>query len=259
MNTFTNLGQCIAGCVLLLLVANVCGQEVNEGSNAFSGAFGGAAGFDTSAQNAVHALDKAQERADEHYKAERYERAYNMYRTLAEYGDKFSQYRVAYMHQHGRGVEKDLEQTFAWSYVAAEAGDSAFVKYHRQIRKQFTGDALQRVKQMAGEYLADYGVYAQATRARSLISKEMRKCSGSRTGNTCNKVASSGWKCGLASGDEVPAPDCLTLGMVGLPGLAGLQPADMRNTQKNLALLQDQYNPGRVELGELETIEDDMD
>jgi len=249
----------IAVCALMMSPLIAQAQEVNQGSGAFSGAFGGAAGTDTSGQNAVHALEKAQQRADEHYKAERYERAYNMYRTLAEYGDKFSQYRVAFMHQHGRGVEKDLQHAFAWSYVAAEAGDQAFVKYHRQIREPFYGEDLQRAKKLASQYLADYGIYAQASRARGLISREMRKCSGSRTGSSCSKVSSSGWQCGLASGDEVPASKCLTLGMVGLPGLAGLQPADMRRTQKSLARLQDEYNPGRVELGELEMVEDELD
>lgn len=245
--------------IFCMLSMTVCAQDSQPSGNFGLGGFGGAAGFDSSGQNAVHALEKAQQRADEHYKAERYERAYNMYHTLAEYGDKFSQYRVAFMHHYGRGVERDLEQAFAWSYVAAEAGEPAFVKYHRQIRSQFTADQLPPLKKLAGQYLADYGVYAQATRARGLISKEMRKCSGSRTGNTCNKVSSSGWNCGLASADDVPTSECLTLGMVGLPGLSGMQPADIRNTQKNLSLLQDQYNPGRVELGELEVIPDDND
>ena len=85
--------------------------------------------------------------------------------------------------------------------------------------------------------LADYGIYAQASRARGLISREMRKCSGSRTGSSCSKVSSSGWQCGLASADEVPASKCLTLGMVGLPGLAGLQPADMRKAHRRVLLV----------------------
>jgi len=225
----------------------------------FNNSFGGTAGTDPSVTNAVHALEKAQQRADEQYKAERYERAFSMYKTLAEYGDKFSQYRVAFMHQHGRGVPQDPMQTFAWSYLAAENGEPGFVKYHKQVRKQFTGEDLKRAKQLAGEYLRDYGTYAQASRARGLISREMRKCSGSRTGATCNKVSSSGWQCGLASGNDIPDPDCLTLGMVGIPALVGLQPADMRKAQKNLALLQDRYNPGRVELGELEVVDDEQD
>lgn len=240
----------------ILSMVAVLAQENTSPLNNFNASFGGAAGSDTSGQNAVLALEKAQQRADEHYKAKRYERAYNMYKTLAEYGDKFSQYRIAFMHQQGFGVEQSLTEAFAWSYLAAEAGDAGFVKYHLQIRGLLKDDELQPAKQLAGKYLQDHGIYAQASRARGLISKEMRKCSGSRTGNTCNKVTSSGWNCGLSGADDVPAANCLTLGMVGIPGLAGLQPADLRKTQKNLAQLEDKYNPGRVELGELELIDD---
>jgi len=246
----------------LLLISMAATAQLSSAdipSSAFGNSFSGVAGTDASASNAVVALTKAQERADEHYKAERYERAYNMYHTLAEYGDKFSQYRVAFMHHYGRGVEKDLTKAFAWSYVAAESGDDAFVKYHRQVREQFASDQLIQAKQLAGQYLQDYGMYAQASRARSYISREMRKCSGSRTGNSCNKVSSAGWQCGAGTAGELPNADCLTLGMVGIPALAGMQPADMRKTQKNLALLQDRYNPGRVELGELEIVEDEQD
>ncbi|GAB4118593.1 MAG: hypothetical protein Tsb0027_12100 [Wenzhouxiangellaceae bacterium] len=145
------------------------------------------------------------------------------------------------------------------TFLAAENGDSSFVNYHRQIRQQFEGDQLTRAKQLAGQHLEKYGMYAQASRARGLIAKEMRKCSGSRTGNSCSKVNTIGWQCSLYSGNDIPEPDCLTLGMVGLPGLAGLQPADMRKAQKNLAQLQDRYNPGRVELGELEVVDEEQD
>ncbi len=245
--------------LLISFASNAQYSSADSPSLAYGNSFGGAQGTDTTSSNAVIALTKAQERADEHYKAKRYERAYNMYKTLAEYGDKFSQYRVAFMHHSGRGVPKDMTEAFAWSYVAAEAGDEGFVKYHRQVREQFSDSEIKSAKQLAGNYLQDYGMYAQASRAKSYISKEMRKCSGSRVGSSCNKISASGWQCGASTAGELPNADCLTLGMVGIPALAGLQPADMRQAQKNLSILQDKYNPGRVELGELEMIEDEND
>jgi len=245
--------------LLFLSLSATAQTSADTPSKAFGNSFGGVAGTDASAQNAVIALGKAQERADDHYQAERYGRAYTMYHTLAQYGDKFSQYRVAFMHQYGRGVDKNLNQAFAWSYVAAEAGDDAFVQYHKQVREQFQGKPSAQAMQLAGDHLRDYGMYAQASRAKSYISREMRNCSGSRTGTTCNKISAAGWQCGNATAGELPNRDCLTLGMVGIPGLAGLQPADMRKAQKNLTILQDRYNPGRVELGDIDVIEDDTD
>jgi len=222
----------------------------------FNSGISGAQGTETSAINAVHALEKAQEMADQHYSEKRYGRAFRMYQKLAEAGDKFSQYRMAFMYQHGYGVKQDMELAFIWSYLAAETGDPGFVQYHKQVRERMNDQQLDRAKPMAVSHLRQFGTFAQAVRAKELISKELRKCSGSRTGNTCHKVRASGWKCGLASADGLPAPDCMMLGMVGLPGFAGLHPADIRVVQRNLGKLQDMYAPGEVEIGELRVLED---
>jgi len=111
-----NLFKIFVALSMLSCAAGVFAQGAEPGSVPrfdFNNSFGGTAGTDPSATNAVHALEKSQQRADDHYQAERYEQAYSMYRKLAEYGDKFSQYRVAFMHQHGRGVAKDIMKAFA--------------------------------------------------------------------------------------------------------------------------------------------------
>jgi len=251
----------LTGMLLLVFFTSSAQIPNEEVLNEFfsSSAFSGAQGTETSSINAVHALEKSQELADQLYQDKDYPRAFRMYEALAEHGDKFSQYRLAYMYEHGYSVAKDMRLAFAWSYLAAENGDPGIVKYHRYIRTKFDDTALRQVKPLAAQYLQKYGTYAQASKAKSLISREMRACSGSRTGSSCNKIRASGWKCGIVSGDNVPASDCMMLGMVGLPGFAGLQPADMRKAQQNLNRLQDMYHPGKVELGELRVIKDQLD
>ncbi|MDA3933457.1 MAG: hypothetical protein PF630_03900, partial [Gammaproteobacteria bacterium] len=69
----------------ILSMVAVLAQEHTSPLNNFNANFGGAAGTDTSTQNAVHALENAQQRADEHYKPKRYERAYTLYRTRDGY------------------------------------------------------------------------------------------------------------------------------------------------------------------------------
>ena len=255
---FTTVTQSVLSALLLLFLCHSNAQIPNDQfprNLEFNSAFSGAQGTETSAINAVHAVEKSQEAADKHYQEKRYQQAYEMYKVLAEHGDKFSQYRLAYMYENGYSVTRDMQQAFAWSYLAAENGDPGMLKYHRYVRSKFTGAQLKKAKQLAGQYLHEYGTFAQANKANKLLSRESRQCTGSRIGNSCHKIRASGWKCGLVSGNNMPATDCMMLGMVGLPGIAGLQPADLRKARQNLTLLQEIYNPGEVELGELRFIE----
>jgi hypothetical protein len=51
----------------------------------------------------------------------------------------------------------------------------------------------------------------------------------------------------------------LKLGSVGLPSVRGAQPLEIRKVELTLRDIMDQYNPGHVELRELELIDDDVD
>ncbi|GAB4198934.1 MAG: hypothetical protein Tsb002_34160 [Wenzhouxiangellaceae bacterium] len=227
----------------------------SQPSFAFGNNVQGINGVDGGNINAVQAFNRLQEAADKAYKDKDYERAYDMYHRLAEFGDKFSQYRIAYMHQNGVGVEKDPIEAFAWSYVSAETKKKGLVNYHVALRDRLAENDKALAMEKAEQYLEDYGLYAIADNARQLIRDQRKQCVGSRLGNSCERISSSGITCN-AFDAGMPGNACLTLGSVGLPALIGMQPQDVRLVENNLRNIMEQYSPGTVELGELEIIED---
>jgi len=245
----------------LILFSIITGNVLAQGSSADSPSFNfgnsiqGPGGIDSSSINAVLAFKKLQDTADADYKAEDYQRAFKRYHQLAKYNDKYSQYRIASMYAKGLGVEKNMVEAYAWTYVAAETKQKGFVNYHVSIRSKLNDSELQEGKNLASEYLKDYGTFAVASDARKLIRKQKRQCTGSRVGSSCDRISTAGINCGATS-QGVIGRECLTLGAVGLPSVAGLQPKDLRDAENQLERLMDTYNPGSVELGELELIDD---
>lgn len=205
--------------------------------------------------NAKHAFEKLQELADNDYADKKYAKAYEQYLNLAQLNDKFSQYRLSIMYLYGRGIEKNLAEAYAWSYISAEARQKGFVNNHVFIRDQLTPGQLAAGKRLAEDYHTEYGTFAIASEARNLIRRERRQCTGSRLGGNCDRVGSFGLNCGLTS-QGVLTRSCLVFGSIGLPGIASLLPADLYTAETQLELMIDHYNPGFIELGDLEIIED---
>ncbi len=117
-------------------------------------------------------------------------------------------------------------------------------------------DQITQGKELAAEYLKKYGTYATADHVRDMIRDERPKCARSRVGSTCNKVWAFWTTCNVNQ-VGIPERSCMLLGSVGLPGLAGLQPADLKTADRNLIALMDRYKPGRVIIGEFRVIEVD--
>lgn len=226
------------------------GVSLNYGNLVF-----GSENISTGALNAVIAFEKFQERADQLYADKDYKKAYELYLELARFNDKFSQYRISVMYLYGRGVQRDLADAYAWSYISAEARQKGFVNNHVYIRNLMTPEQLRAGKIRLEQYHDQYGTFAIASEARQLIRREKRQCTGSRLGTTCDGVAAFGTNCGITSEGQL-SRSCLVFGSVGLPGIASLQPVDLRTVETQLELMIDHYNPGFIELGDLEIIED---
>ena len=244
----------------LLMFSSLSFAQGNDSQPSF--AFGnnlqGTNGVDGGNVNAVQAYTKLQEQADAAYKDKDYDQAYKLYHRLAEYGDKFSQYRIAYMHQKGYGVEKNMIEALAWSYVSAEKKVKGFVNYHVGLKNKMSAEQVQRGLELGEEYLEEYGLYSVAYRAKRLIKKNKKRCTGSRVGSSCDRVSSSGITCN-AFENNLPGKECLTLGAVGLPAISGIQPKDLRLVENNLTEIMRTYSPGTVELRDLEIIKDEKD
>ncbi len=221
----------------------------------FNNIIQGANGMDTSGANAVLAYSKLQERADGHYADGNFESAYEEYMQLAQFNDKYSQYMLGAMYANGQGVRQNLAEAYAWSYVSAEGMQKEFVNAHVRLKQRMTPDQMERGQVLADEYREEFGTYALANEARRMVRKSKRGCTGSRLGSSCDSVASASLNCN-ASGQGVLSKECLVFGSIGLPSIAGMQPGHLRAVEKQLKTLMANYNPGKVELGELEIIED---
>jgi len=208
--------------------------------------------------NAVLALQQLQQRADQAYAENNFARAHELYLHLHRIGDKFAQFRLAVMYEDGRHVEQSLVEAYAWSFLAAETGRQALRDYHAQIKARLTPQQLSRARERASAMVAEHGIFAQAIRAQNLLREELKRCTGSRVGNRCDAVSSVSFDCGLGA-DRLPEPKCLRIGSMGLPAVAGVFPAQIRQVQNGLRNFIREYNPGRVELGDFELIPDAND
>ena len=65
-------------------------------------------------------IDKIIELADEHYEREEYEKAFELFKQIAEADDPYGQYSLGFMYENGVGVEADSEKSLAWYKKAAE-------------------------------------------------------------------------------------------------------------------------------------------
>jgi hypothetical protein len=236
--------------VLLLLATQ---QVFAQGSNAFSSSFTGAEGVENIGQNAVLAFKQAGAQADAMYEEGSYGYAFPRYQNMAKYGDKYSQFRLAVMYELGRGVDKDLVQAFAWSYVAAETGYKEFKDYHKMVRAQMTPEQINSAKQITRDYQIDYGMFAAADNANTIISRTLKSCTGSKVGSRCDRVSANGFSCSL-NNFGIPDKNCIQLGMLGIPAVQGMMPLDLKIARSNLVKLKEAYNPGRTEYRELRLI-----
>jgi TPR repeat protein len=64
-------------------------------------------------------MAKLQE-ADKDLKSKEYDKAFALYKAMAEKGNKFGQYQLGYMYQHGFGTEKDDQVATAWYLKASQ-------------------------------------------------------------------------------------------------------------------------------------------
>ena len=88
-----------------------------------------------------------------------------------------------------------------------------------------------------------------------MLDTERRKCTGSRTGSRCDVVTAISTSCSTSL-EQWPSELCLRIGSLGLLGIAGSFPASLNRLETALDIVIEQYNPGNIELRELELLGD---
>lgn len=205
-----------------------------------------------------------QQSVHEDFNRHDFEKAFEGYSLLAMFNDKVAQYRLAFMYSHGLGVKKNLIQAYAWSQLSKESQpidqDSfheTYVNLYEHIVKQLDDSQREQAEILATEYYSKYSLFAVAQRVQSRIRKAKTKCTGSLLG-ICNRsslVLLRNASCNLDNNSK-PGTTCLSYASVGLAGVSGLSNTELNKHLRQLDQIIERYNPGRVELRDLETIDE---
>ncbi|MEM7613388.1 MAG: hypothetical protein AAF270_17010, partial [Pseudomonadota bacterium] len=118
-------------------------------------------------------VKRAQVKAEEAYERGDYSRAFWLYRTkLVPVGDKYAQYMVGYMLQHGQGTTRDEVEAAAWFSLAAERGHKPIVELVEEYKTSLSEEQVLAAKARSLELKAEIGDRALVER---LIRRDMRR------------------------------------------------------------------------------------
>jgi TPR repeat protein len=100
--------------------------------------------------------------AEQYYVHKEYKKAFKVYRRLAQYGDRYSQKRLAHMYAEGEGRSVDLVESYAWASLAAEGKEAELAKLNETLLPQLENPA--KAEKKAAKLTKKYGKQAQTER-----------------------------------------------------------------------------------------------
>lgn len=135
-------------------------------------------------------LKRAQVEAEEAYGRGDYSRAFLLYRTkLVPIGDKFAQYMVGYMLQHGQGTTRDEVEAAAWFSLAAERGHKPIVEHVEAYKMGLSAEQVSAARTRSLELKAELGDRALVERLIRRDMKQLRAMTDPRIReSTCGRV-----------------------------------------------------------------------
>lgn len=216
----------------------------------------------TGLYSAVFVFQAYQQEVHQLFDDKQYQKAFDGYLRLAMANDKVAQYRLGYMLLEGLGTETDLVRAYAWARLAKEnlpddydANQKVYQTLHKHIRDKLSDEQLNLAKQKANQYLSKYGNFATSIKARRSFYRERSRCVGSRAG-ACNKAIQTNDSAGTGICElrfGIPPNNlCLLYGSLGVPSISGQGYQQVVQSIDMVERRIETYNPGRVELRELE-------
>lgn len=116
----------------------------------------------------------------------KHEDAFRFFQRAGYFGDKPSQGMVAEMLWTGQGVAKDPALAYVWMDLAAERGYQGFLILREQYWKALSESDRARAIAEGEALYAKFGDSAAQPRLATVLRRERRKMTGSRTGFTGN-------------------------------------------------------------------------
>lgn len=222
-------------------------------------------------------VDQMRDQADKHYQAKDYRKAYDDYDDLAGMGDKFAQYRLSVMNLEGLGTNENVVEAYAWAALAAEADNKSLRSYRDTVWKLVPAEQQKKAKSRAKKLSGRYGDLALARKSKRQATRQLRSCTGSRLGSSCEFVqVSSGGSLALGGNPRLSSIEAASAGLTGAEaGVGNAQTGGagsfaggetnpghymkLRESLKEFNRIIDDQLSGTVELGEFEVIEEDSD
>lgn len=128
---------------------------------------------------------RIQERVNELYTAENYQRALFLYeKELAPRGDKYAQYMVGYMYLNAQSVQADKSRALAWYRLSAERDASVLQRAQQELINSMTADEIMRSNRIFGGLWDSVGDY-------SLIMKLVRQDINTLKSRTGSRIPSA--------------------------------------------------------------------
>jgi hypothetical protein len=214
-------------------------------------------------------FQKTQERADRNYEKQNYKKALSSYRALARTGDIFSQYRIATMYMQGQGTKVNLHEAYGWAVLSTQSNNPDLVKFKQELFESIPDGEKEKAHDRARELWEKYSNRAIAAETRRNIQRELRSCTGSRIGSTCESIymaqmpgyaqiaPGEGGSEGAQSAAAASAGNAGEAGNMG-GGAPSREVEHYMELRESLRQL-DQYlehHGGTVELGEFEVLEE---
>jgi TPR repeat protein len=136
--------------------------------------------------------------AAEYYEEGNFKKAYKTYYKLAKIGDHKSQYWVAQMYARGEGKDVDLEEAYAWAYLAAESGNDIAIEKSTALFESNPDKAA--AQKRADKLMKKYGKEAQEERAARIAQRDTGRRSGSCVGSRLTCQRGSAYDAPITSG-----------------------------------------------------------
>lgn len=131
---------------------------------------------------AAHPDLRNRTRGMEAYDAGEFEEALGWFRLAARYADKPSQAMVAEMLWTGEGGVRDPALAYAWMDLAAERGYPGFTAVREHYWEQLDGAQREQALARGQAVYAEYGDAVAKPRIATVLRRERRRTTGSRTG-----------------------------------------------------------------------------
>lgn len=125
----------------------------------------------------------SQTRAEKAFHKEDFDSAHWHYlKVLAPAGDKYAQYMLGYLNEHGLGVPRNKARAMAWYGLAAERGGAPLEATYERLAGQLSTDDRERAVEIYSELNERYGDRSLFTKEIKLVQRNLRRRTGTRTG-----------------------------------------------------------------------------